>query len=122
MGERCKLRKRVFGIFCTSETHLDATILMILILVWQSVCKNGGMISSRPKKCRYTRPAHTISLRALLTNKLHVHQHDVQSTTTSTVGHLCLPQLCGGVTSRWLTDLRSTSFLAGLESIVHSST
>ena len=27
---------------------------------------SGGMISSRPKKCRYTIPVHTVSLRALV--------------------------------------------------------
>ena len=28
--------------------------------------RSGGMLSSRPKKCRYAIPAHTVSLRALV--------------------------------------------------------
>ena len=33
-----------------------------------------------------------------------------------------LPELCGGTTTRWLTDLCTTAFLARLESVVHIST
>jgi len=39
---------------------------MTFIPVWQSARKKWRMISSRPKNCQYTIPAHTISLQALL--------------------------------------------------------
>ena len=31
--------------------------------------RSGGMLSSRPKKCRYAIPAHTVSLRALISGQ-----------------------------------------------------
>ena len=36
--------------------------------------------------------------------------------------NLSLPQLSGGAASWWLTDLCTTTFLAGLERVIHSST
>jgi len=37
--------------------------------------RSGGMLSSRPKKCRYAIPAHTVSLRALVRSVSSTFHH-----------------------------------------------
>jgi len=42
------------------------------LYVLQLSQRSGGMVSSRPMKCRYAIPAHTVPLRALLVEDVHL--------------------------------------------------